>query len=113
VSAGALEAIDRILDRGSDVDDVLRSVVRVLTAEPGVSWAGIAFLEEGDLRLGPEAGVPDESRRIRVPVAFQGDPVGELWIDGEADPAFLERVAIRVSAHVLVGWDTGGGDWLA
>lgn len=113
MNARGLETIDRILDRGGDVDEVLRSVVDVLTAGPDVSWAGIAFLEAGELRLGPEAGDPDESRRIRVPVAFQGDPVGELWIDGEADPAFLEQVATRISAHVLVGWDTGGDAWLA
>jgi hypothetical protein len=112
VNAPGLEAIDRILDRGGDVDEVLRSVVEVLASGPGVSWAGIAFLEAGALRLGPKAGDPDESRRIRISVAFQDDPVGELWIDGEADLAFLRRVATLISAHVLVGWDTGGDAWL-
>ena len=107
----SLDAIAGILDRGGDADEALRSVVGLLATQPGVSWAGIAFLEEGLLHLGPEAGTPDEAQRVRAPVAFQGDPVGELWIDGKADPAFLERVATLISAHVLVGWDTGGHTW--
>ena len=57
------------------------------------------------------AGEPDETRRVRIPVLFQGSEVGELWVDGEADRAFLERVALLVSAHVLIGWDTRGEAW--
>jgi putative methionine-R-sulfoxide reductase with GAF domain len=113
MSTRALEALDRILNRGGDADDVLRAVVRVLEEEPGIGWAGIAFLEEGDLMLGPHAGEPDEDRRVRTPVAFQGRPVGELWVDGEADEAFLERVALVISNHVLIGWDTRGEAWEA
>jgi hypothetical protein len=111
VSTRALEALDRILNRGRDADDVLRSVVGVLAEEPGISWAGIAFLDEGELVLGPEAGVPNVPKRVRVPISFQGSPVGELWVDGEAEQAFLERVAGLVSAHVLIGWDTRGERW--
>ena len=111
MSSRALEAVDRILNRGGDADDVLRSVVRVLAEESEIAWAGIAFLEQGRLALGPEAGTRDESRRMRVPVAYQGRPVGELWIDGEAEQGFLERVAVLVSAHVLIGWDTRGEPW--
>jgi hypothetical protein len=111
VSSRALEAIDRILNRSGDADEALRDVVQVLAHEPGVSWAGIAFLEEGRLTLGPEAGEPAEDRRVRVPVSFQGSAVGELWVDGEPDAALLERVAVLVSHHVLVGWDTRGEAW--
>ena len=111
MSARALEALDRVLDRGGEPDDVLRSTVSVLVDEPGVSWAGVAFSEEGRLVLGPEAGTPDESRRVRVPVRFQGSKIGELQVDGDADPAFLERVATLISAHVLIGWDTAGEPW--
>ncbi len=111
MSPRALEAIDRILDRGGDADDVLRAVVAELAREPGVDWAGIFFLENGVLVLGPEAGVPDEGRRLRVPVAYQGAPVGELAIDGTADAALLERTAAAISAQVLLGWDTGGEAW--
>ena len=89
----ALEALERILDGGGEPDDVLRSTVHLLAEEPGISWAGIAFLEEGELVLGPSAGEPDEARRARVPVTFQGAPVGELWVDGAAESVFLEQVA--------------------
>jgi len=111
MSARALEALDRILNRGGEPDDVLRSSVSILAEEPGITWAGIAFVEEGKVALGPEAGEPDEPRRVRVPVVYQGSQVGELWVDGEAGQAFLERVAVLISAHVLIGWDTRGESW--
>jgi putative methionine-R-sulfoxide reductase with GAF domain len=111
VSTRALEALDRILNRGGEPDDVLRSVVRTLADEPAIIWAGIAFHEESELALGPSAGEPDERRRVRVPIVFQGARVGELWVDGEAEQSFLERVALLISAHVLIGWDTRGERW--
>ena len=108
MSSRALEALDRILNRSGDADDVLRASVEVLADEPGITWAGIAFLEDADLVVGPQAGEPDPAARTRVPIVFQGSNVGELWVDGVAERAFLERVALLVSAHVLIGWDTGG-----
>jgi hypothetical protein len=111
VSPGLLERIDAILAATGEADDALRETVGALAAEPEVDWAGIAFLEAGELVLGPSAGVPDEERRIRVPVAYQGDPVGELWVDGEADRVVVDRVAAAISGHVLIGWDTGGDAW--
>ena len=110
-SSGALEAVDRILNRGGDADDVLREVVAALVEQGGCTWAGIAFVEEGSLVLGPEAGAADEDRRERFEIAYRGDKVGELWVDGVPDPGLLERVAVLVSAHVLLGWDTGGERW--
>jgi len=111
MSARALEALDRILNRGGEPDDVLRSAVSILVQEAGITWAGIAFVEEGNVVLGPEAGEPDKAHRVQVPIVFQGSQVGELWVDGEAVPAFLERVAVLISAHVLIGWDTRGERW--
>lgn len=110
-SSGTLEAVDRILNRGGDADDALRDVVTALVERGGCAWAGIAFVEEDSLVLGPEAGNPDEAQRARSEIAFRGDKVGELWADGCADRALLERVAVLVSAHVLLGWDTGGQGW--
>ena len=63
------------------------------------------------LPLGPTAGAPDEARRMRVPIVFQGDPVGELWVDGDPDRALLDRVAALIAPLVLIGWDTGGEAW--
>jgi hypothetical protein len=109
----ALAAIDRIVERGGDADDVLRGVVAALHDDAGYAWAGIFFLEDGAPTLGPADGEPDETRRTRVPVLWQGDPVAELAVDGapEEDHRFLERVAELVSGHCLVGWDTGGEPW--
>jgi hypothetical protein len=112
MSTKVLEALDRALGSSAEPDDVLRETVRLLTEEPGVSWAAIAFLERGELAHGPAAGIPDESRRRRVPILFQGTPVGELWVDGDADAEFLDRVASRLAGHVLIGWDTGGEAWV-
>jgi len=112
MSSRTLEALDCILDGGGDVDDVLRAAVDVLVTESGVDWVGIRFLEEGELVLGPASGTPDASRRITTPISFQGDPVGELVVDGDADRAFLDRVALLISAYVLLGWDTGGEAWV-
>ena len=100
-----------ILERGGDADDLLREVVLALTEPPGVSWAGIAFVEEGTLRVGPASGQEDESRRLRTAVSFQGGTVGELWVDGTLPQDDLDRVATLIAPLVLIGWDTGGEAW--
>ena len=45
---GALEAVDRVLNREPEADEVLRQVVAVLgdRLDP-YDWVGISFLEEG------------------------------------------------------------------
>jgi hypothetical protein len=109
----ALAAIDRILDKGGDADDILRLVVATLHEQAGYAWAGIFFLEDGELALGPQAGTPDDTRRTNLTVSWQGAPVAELAVDDapEEDRMFLERVAVLVSGYCLVGWDTGGESW--
>jgi hypothetical protein len=111
MTTDCVDAIEQVLEQSADADEALRETVRLLAGEPGVSWAGIAFLDEGELTLGPSAGTPDEARRVALPIAFQGEPVGELWVDGAGDTALLARVAALVAGHVLVGWDTGGEAW--
>jgi hypothetical protein len=94
-----------------DADDVLRDVVAELAAR--YDWAGIFFAEEDELVLGPAAGSPNETARLRVPVVWQGVRVAELAVDGapERDRKSLERTADRIAPECLVGWDTGGEDW--
>ena len=111
MSEDVLGSVDLVLEQGGEPDDVLRSAVSVLAAAPGLVWAGIAFHEEGELVLGPQAGRPDEARRARVPVRFQEGEVGELWADGDADVGLLSEVAGRIGPYVLIGWDTGGERW--
>jgi hypothetical protein len=107
----AAEQVQEILARDGDADDVLRDVVSALAERSDVSWAGIAFVEEATLRVGPSAGREDESRRIRAPVSFQGSTVGELWVDGTLGAEDLARIAALIASLVLIGWDTGGEAW--
>jgi len=103
--------IGEILERGGDADDVLRQVVSSLAARPDVSWAGIAFVEDGALRLGPAAGHEDEAARVRAEVSFQGASVGELWVDGTLSHHELVAIAALIAPLVLIGWDTDGEAW--
>jgi hypothetical protein len=107
----ALEAVEAILDEGGDADDVLRDVVAALVEHGACAWAGILFAEDGRLVLGPEAGTQRPDERVQLPVSFNEARVAELVVDGCVDRALAERVAVLISAHCLVGWDTGGVPW--
>lgn len=159
VYRGALEAVDRIVNRESEADEVLRTTVEVLyDGFAHYSWVGIYLVEGDELVLGPWKGpqatehvripvgqgicgaaaasgrtevvddvsaderylacFPSTRSEIVVPIAYEGKIVGEIDIDsdqpaafGEADRAFLERVAVLISPHCLVAWDTGGVSW--
>ncbi len=155
----ALEAIDEILERGGDADELLRAVVEVLHDRvEHYSWVGIYLVERDDLVLGPWKG-PEATEHVRIPVgegicgaaaasgqtevvddvnadprylacfpstrseivvpiAYEGQVMGEIDIDsdqpaafGEDDRAFLERVAQLIAPQCLVAWDTGGVPW--
>jgi putative methionine-R-sulfoxide reductase with GAF domain len=138
---GAVEAIDRILNRGGEADDVLRAVVDVLHDRFGhFAWVGIYLVEGDELVLGPAAGqafrpvqrraneerewlVPaggsgEALEELGVPIRFQGRLVGALDVRAAPsaslsgdDQELLRLVAVRVSAVALVAWDTGGVPW--
>jgi putative methionine-R-sulfoxide reductase with GAF domain len=109
---GALEAIDRLLTRGGDADEVLREVVAVLHRD--YSWVGISFVEEGELVPGPAEG-EQTAEPTSIPISYENNVVAELSVvadeHGPGDHAFLERVADLISPYCLVGWDTGGEAW--
>jgi putative methionine-R-sulfoxide reductase with GAF domain len=109
---GALEAIDRILNRGGDADEALREVVAVL--HDRYAWVGISFVEEGELVLGPARG-EQTAAPATIPISYENNVVAELSVDSDPlnadDRAFLERVALLISPYCLVGWDTGGAAW--
>ena len=156
---GALDAVDRIVNRETEADDVLRKTVEVLHDRvEHYSWVGIYLVEGDDLVLGPWKG-PQATEHVRIPVgqgicgaaaasgvteivddvnsddrylacfastrseivvpiAYEGRVVGEIDIDsdvpaafGPEDRTFLERVALLIAPHCLVGWDTGGAAW--
>lgn len=110
-AVAALEALDRILSRDDDADNVLRDVVAALVETGSCVWAGILFAEEGELVLGPEAGTQKPDQRLQVPVLFNDARVADLVVDACVDSALAERVATLISAQCLVGWDTGGVPW--
>jgi len=94
-----------------DADEQMRQTVSELAAREGCSWAGIYFVEEGTLVLGPETGTPEPERRTTVPVLWRDTRVAELAVDGDVEPAELETVAAEIADLCLVGWDTGGEVW--
>ena len=106
---GALAAIDRILNRGGDADDVLRQVLDVVAGLYG--YVALGFVEESGIAVGPELGsAPGDVRSFDV--VFEETKVGELRAAPAApDDAFLARVALLISPYCLVGWDTGGEPW--
>ena len=90
---------------------MLRAVVEALVATGACDFAWILFNEQGELVPGPQAGEPDPADRTRVPVLFNSDHVADLVGDGCDDLSCLERVAVGIAPHCLVGWDTGGIPW--
>jgi hypothetical protein len=94
-----------------DADDQLRQTVQELAARKDCAWAGIYFVEDDNLALGPESGTPDPARRTTVPVVWRDTRVAELAADGDVESADLEVIAAGIADLCLVGWDTGGEVW--
>jgi L-methionine (R)-S-oxide reductase len=92
---GALDAVELILNRGSDADDVLRQVVEVLHDRcEHYSWVGIYLVEGDDLVLGPWKG-PEATEHVRIPIgqgicgAAAASGRTEVVEDVSADPRYL------------------------
>jgi GAF domain-containing protein len=92
---GALEAVDRIVNREADADEVLRKVVSVLHGRLGhYSWVGIYLVEGDDLVLGPWNG-PEATEHVRIPVgagicgAAAASGATEIVDDVTADDRYL------------------------
>ena len=115
---GALEAIERILNREGEADVILRAAVVALAERLGDALGGHRVRRGG--RAGPRpdrrrrrpSRAPRRRRAGRVPRRL----VAEIWIDDDGRPdaddqAFLRRVADLLSPYCLVGWDTGGEAW--
>ena len=104
---GALEAVERVLNRGGEADDVLRQVVAILHERLG-RFVRISFVEVDSLVQGPAAG--DETETTAFPIAFQGSRVADLEAGGELDGgrtrAARDAWRSSISPYALVGWDT-------
>lgn len=90
---GALEAVDRIVNRGGEADDVLRETLTVLGML--YPYAAIRFTDERRLAHGTDE--PAE----RYPIEFQGTKVADLEVavTDPDDGVFLDRVATLVSGY--------------
>jgi putative methionine-R-sulfoxide reductase with GAF domain len=115
--AGALEAVERVLNRESEADEVLRQTVEILADRiDGYTWVGLYLVEDGGLVLGPSRGTDTGGARLEADVVYDRMHVATLAVvtgaaAAEHDQAFLDRIAVLISAHCLVGWDTGGVPW--
>jgi putative methionine-R-sulfoxide reductase with GAF domain len=93
--SGALDAVDRIINRGGDADDLLRQTVSELHDRVGhYSWVGIYLVEGDTLVLGPWQG-PEATEHVRIPVgqgicgAAAASGQTEIVDDVNADPRYL------------------------
>jgi hypothetical protein len=93
-SRGALEAVDRILNRGGEPIQVLSEVLEAIHAR-GVPFARIRFVADGDLVDGIVVGSEAPAKEAEITV--RGERVGTLEIAAD-DLSFIERVATVVSA---------------
>lgn len=93
---GALEAVERILNRGGDAEGVLRAVLEALRSR-GISFAQVQLAEGDGLDAGLTVG--EQCEAVAVPVVYAGLTVGSLELATD-DHAFAERVATLISHYV-------------
>ncbi len=105
--AGALEALDRILNRGGDADDVLRAVVDLVYERfDRYSWVGLYLVEGDELVLGPWKG-PQATEHVRIPIgrgvcgAAAASGHTEVVDDVSADARYLACFASTRSEIVV------------
>ena len=109
--------VKTIIDGGEEADDILRAALAALHEAVGAPWSAIAFVEEGQMAVGPLIGVSEGAPEpaLAVPIVYRGDTVAALWFGAQPPPAVageLDRVAGLLAPYCLVGWDTGGEEWV-
>jgi hypothetical protein len=95
---GALEALERILNRGGEPDDVLEEVVAVLYRL--YDRVAIRIVRDGEHAEAFAAGNPSGTASTWL-VYLEGEKVGEIEVApaSEDDDAFMRRVATIVSPY--------------
>jgi hypothetical protein len=104
---GALEALDRILNRGGDPHQVLGAALMALHAR-GVASARLRLAENGRLR--DSLSVGDETEGIVSPIVHEGVEVASLEL-AVGDVAFADRVATLISLDVIRLAAAGDHGW--
>jgi L-methionine (R)-S-oxide reductase len=92
---GVLAAVERVVNRESEADEVLRQTVELLHDRlEDYSWVGIYLVEGDDLVLGPWKG-PQATEHVRIPIgqgicgAAAASGRTEIVDDVNADPRYL------------------------
>jgi hypothetical protein len=93
---GALEAVERVLNRGGDAETVLLGVLDVLHAR-GVSPARISTLGRDRILEADPSDNP--ASLLEAPVVYEGVELGSLAL-AAGDEAFVARVATLVASYV-------------
>jgi hypothetical protein len=112
------ELVQSIVEGGEEADDILRESLIAVHEGTGAPWSAIAFVEERRMVIGPLIGsAPDDSPApaLQVPIDYRGETVAALWLGAATSPeveAELERAAALLAPYCLVGWDTGGEEWI-
>lgn len=107
-----------VIDGGEEADDILRAALAAVHEGTGAAWSAIAFVEEGQMVIGPVAGTaPDDAPApaLALPIVYRGDTVAALWLGSAPEPAIvaeLERATALLAPYCLVGWDMGGEEWV-
>jgi hypothetical protein len=101
---GTLEAVERIVNRGGDAEDVLRAVLEALHVRR-ISFARVRVA--GSDYLDDALAFGEQGDRIAVPIVFEGSEIGSLELAVD-DRGFAERVATLISWYV-VRMGSGGG----
>jgi len=110
---GALDAVERILNREAESDEIVRQTVEVLHDRIGhYSWVGIYFVEGDELALGPWKG-PAATEHVRIPIgqgvcgAAAASGETEVVDDVNADPRYLACFPSTRSEIVVPIFDEG------
>ena len=96
--AGALEAVERILNRESEADEVLRQTVDVVHDRiEDYAWVGLSFVEDGTPCSGRRGARTRAGLVSRLPSSTTACASrrsgGDRGAAAEEDTSFLERVA--------------------
>ena len=94
-----VEAVERIATRSGDAADLLQTIVAMIVDRGGAKWAAVLFNDEGELMVGPHAGVAEPGERRTAPIVFEGADVGQLAVDGLDDQPLIERVAALIAPY--------------
>lgn len=95
---GTLEALERVLNRGGEPNEVLEEVVAVLG--PLYDRVAIRVIRDGELVDGPSSGNPLGTAST-WPVYLGDAKVGEIEVGpaSDEDDAFMRRVATLSSPY--------------